>query len=138
MQSAEILFAGLAEGDTRTLRCLEMYRATFVRTYEEAKQALQDSLFRVVVIDLNFDGGRVFDLLQHIRSLARFDGVPVICVQLAEFTAAFSAALERVVRTLGGRAFVDLRGEGDILEQAVQRVCQMVAVELGGPPGTRV
>ena len=51
-QSPEILFAGLPETYTRTLSCLDAYRAACVRTYEEAKQALQERLFRMVVIDL--------------------------------------------------------------------------------------
>ena len=127
---AEILFAGVPDGYTRRLTCLDAHRPTFVKTFDEAKQALEKSLFRLIVIDVRFDESKVFDLLQHIRSLASFDGVPVLCVQLNEFTAAFNAALERAVRSLGGRAFIDLRGEGESAQQAVQRLCQISALEL--------
>ena len=127
--SAEILFAGVPDGDTR-LACLTAHRATFVETFEDAKQALEKTLFRLIVIDVQFDQSRVFELLQYIRSRAGFDGVPVLCVQLDEFTAAFNAALERLVRSLGGRAFIDLRGEGELARQALQRLCQISALEL--------
>jgi CheY-like chemotaxis protein len=44
-----------------------------------------------------------------VRSLATFRGVPVLCVQFAEAGAGIGSALDRLVKRLGGRGFVDLR-----------------------------
>ncbi len=67
--------------DQRLLECLADCRATLVRSFEEAQRALRERWFRMVVIDLNFDNARTFDLLQHVRSIADMNGMPVLCVQ---------------------------------------------------------
>jgi DNA-binding response OmpR family regulator len=133
--TADILIAA-SEVDDRLLECLADCRATLVRTFDEAQRALRDQLFRMVVIDLNFDNVRMFDLLQHIRSLAQCSGVPVLCVQGAEPAAGLGAALDRLVRKLGGEGLVDLRGQAaasaillrrpSIEAQAAARLCILI------------
>lgn len=128
--AADILIAA-TDVDDRLLECLADCHATFVRTFEEAQRVLHERLFRMIVIDLNFDNVRMFDLLQHVRSLADFNGVPVLCVQGSEACAGIGSALDRLVRMLGGRAFVDLRGDDEVLAGAFQRLCHIVGGELG-------
>jgi CheY-like chemotaxis protein len=118
--AADILIAA-TDLDDRLLECLADCRATFVRTFEEAQRALREHLFKMIVVDLNFDNVRMFDLLQHVRSLADFNGVPVLCVQGSEAGAGISAALDRLVRKLGGEAFVDLRGDDEVSERREAR-----------------
>src|SRR5687767_10029348 len=67
--------------DQHLLECLADCRATLVRSFEEAQRVLRERWFRMVVIDVNFDHARTFDLLQHVRSLADMNGMPVLCVQ---------------------------------------------------------
>jgi DNA-binding response OmpR family regulator len=67
--------------DQRLLECLADCRATLVRSFEEAQRVLREHWFRMVVIDVNFDQARTSDLLQHVRSLADMNGMPVLCVQ---------------------------------------------------------
>jgi CheY-like chemotaxis protein len=129
--AADILIAA-SDVDHRLAECLSDCRATFVRTFDEAQRALRERLFRLVVIDLNFDNLRMFDLLEHVRSLARFNGVPVLCVQLAEAGAGIGAALDRLVKRLGAKAFVDLRDGGT---ESLERLCHMVGAELGTQAG---
>jgi DNA-binding response OmpR family regulator len=110
--AADVLIAA-TDIDERLLECLADCRARLVRTFDEAQRALREQLFGIIVIDLNFDNVRMFDLLQHVRSLARFNGVPVLCIQRSEAGTGLGAALDRLVRTLGGKALVDLRGDGE-------------------------
>lgn len=98
--SATGILIAASEVDERLLECLASCRATFVRTFEDAQRALREELFGLIVIDLDFDNLRMFDLLRHVRSLACFNGVPVLCIQGAEGGAGITAALDRVVRTL--------------------------------------
>src|SRR5215510_13464529 len=84
-----------SEVDERLLECLASCRATFVCTFEDAQRALREQFFKLIVIDLNFDNLRMFDLLQHVRSLARFDGVPVLCIRGADGGTGIIAALDR-------------------------------------------
>ena len=124
--SAEILIAA-SELDERLLARVAHCRATLVRTFDEAQRALREHWFGLVVIDLNFDDVRMFDLLEHVRSLAHFKGVPVLCVQLAEAGAGMGAALDRVVKRLGGNAFVDLRTSGTApLQRAASQLCILI------------
>jgi CheY-like chemotaxis protein len=120
-----ILFAA-TEVDERLLECFASFGATFVRTFDDAQRALRDQLFRMIVIDLNFDNVRMFDLLEHVRSLARFNGVPVLCIQGADGEPGITAALDRVVRRLGGKAFLDLRAG----EHATERLRDLIGTEL--------
>jgi DNA-binding response OmpR family regulator len=77
----EILIAA-SDIDERLLECLADCRAMLVRTFEEAHRALGERWFSMVIIDVNFDNARTFELFQHVRALAeRHHGAPVLCVQ---------------------------------------------------------
>lgn len=139
MTSAGDILIAATDVDDRLLHCLADCRATFVRTFEEAQQVLRSRLFKMILIDLNFDNVRMFDLLHYVRSLPGFHGVPVLCVQACEAGAGLSAAFDRLVRMLGGRGFVDLRGNDELLASAIQRLCRIVGAEFGmdTPPRDR-
>jgi CheY-like chemotaxis protein len=127
--ATEVLIAA-PDMDDRVLECLADCRATLVRTFDEAKQALREHLFKLIVIDLNFDEVRMFDLLHHVRSLADCNDVPVVCVQASEAGAGLGAAFDRLVKMFGGKGFVDLRARNDTLAGAFRQLRRIVAGEL--------
>lgn len=131
MSAASDILIAATDVDDRLLECLADFRTTFVRTFDEAQRALRECLFRMIVIDLNFDDVRMFDLLQHVRSLAAFSRVPVLCVQGSDPGPGLGGALDRLVRMLGGEAFVDLRGDEKAAAGAFERLCRVVGAELG-------
>ena len=113
--------------DDRSLECLADCRATLVRTFDEAKHALRERLFKMIVIDLNFDDVRMFELLRHVRSLADCNGVPVVCVQASEAGPGLGAAFDRLVKMLGGKGFVDVRAPNDARAGAFEQLCRIIA-----------
>ena len=127
--ATEVLVAA-TDIDDRLLECLADCRATLVRTFDEAKQALRERLFKMIVIDLNFDEVRMFDLLHHVRSLSDCNDVPVVCVQASDAGAGLGAAFDRLVKMFGGKGFVDLRARNDALAGAFQQLRRIVAGEL--------
>jgi hypothetical protein len=110
---AKVLVADVAEMDERVSHCLPGHDLTFVRTLAEAVRTLRHDGFSMVVIGLHFDESRMFELLSHVRSLPKYNEVPVICVQGLEFTVPepVRRTVDMAVRVLGGTAFVDLRDE---------------------------
>jgi DNA-binding response OmpR family regulator len=76
----EILIAA-SDIDERLLECLADCRAMLVRTFEEAHRALGERWFSMVIIDVNFDNARTFELFHQVRALADRHGAPVLCVQ---------------------------------------------------------
>jgi CheY-like chemotaxis protein len=126
--ATEVLIAA-PDIDDRLLECLADCRATLVRTFDEAKQALRERLFKMIVIDLNFDDVRMFDLLHHVRSRADCNDVPVVCVQASDAGDGLGAAFDRLVKMFGGKGFVDLRARNDTLAGAFQPLCRIVAGE---------
>ena len=110
---AKVLVADVAEMDERIRHCLPGHELTFVRTLAEAVRTLRRDGFGLVVIGLQFDESRMFELLSHVRSLAKYNEVPVVCVQGMEFTVpeAVMRTVDMAVKALSGTAFVDLRDE---------------------------
>ena len=108
--ATEVLIAA-PDIDDRVLECLADCGATLVRTFDEAKQALRERLFKLIVIDLNFDEVRMFDLLHHVRSLADCDDVPVVCVQASEAGAGLGAAFDRLVDVIYAVSSTSLHNE---------------------------
>ena len=125
--TAEILIAATHVSD-RLRDCLADCRATIVGTFDEAKRALHERLFRMIVIDLDFDEIRTFDLLQHVRSLAHLDRVPVLCVRSSDAAPGISAALDRLARMLGGEAFFDLRRDDQVVSGALRTMFERHAL----------
>lgn len=127
--ATEVLIAA-PDMDGRLLACLADCRATLVRTFDEAKQALRERLFKMIVIDLNFDDVRMFELLRHVRSLADCNGIPVVCVQASEAGPGLGAAFDRLVKMFGGKGFVDVRAQNDSRAGAFQQLCRIIAAGL--------
>jgi len=110
---AKVLVADVPEMDERISQCLPGHDLVFVRSISEAIATLRHDGFTLVVIGLHFDESRMFELLTHVRSLAKYDGVPVVCVQGLEFSIPepVMKTVDMPVKALGGTAFVDLRDE---------------------------
>lgn len=110
---AKVLVADVPEMDERMRQCLPGHALVFARTMTEAMATLRHDGFSLVVIGLHFDESRMFELLTHVRSLAKYEDVPVVCVQGLEFVIPepVMKTVNMAVKVLGGTAFVDLRDE---------------------------
>ena len=110
---AKVLVADVPEMDERIRHCLPGHDIVFVRRLAEAIATLRHDGFSLVIIGLHFDESRMFELLSHVRSLSKYDDVPVVCVQGLEFIVpeAVMKTVDMAVKVLGGTAFVDLRDE---------------------------
>jgi CheY-like chemotaxis protein len=110
-QKTRVLVATVPEMDERLRECLPGQELFFVRTLHEAIVALRRNDFQLLVIDLNFDESRMFELLQYVRALPKYEGVPVICVygDHLNLSEAVIHNIDVAVKALGGVAFLDLR-----------------------------
>ena len=114
-----VLCAAVPELDDTLRDCLPGHELTFVRTMHQAVAALRRDGFRLVIIDLNFDESRMFELLQHLRALPKYAGVPVICIygDHLNLSDAVIRNIDVAVKALGGMAFLDLR-DGSLAHRA--------------------
>ena len=112
---ARVLAAAGPELDARIRECLPGHDITFVRTMFEAVGALRHDGFQLLVIELNFDESRMFELLQHIRAQPKYRDARVVCVygDHLNLSAAVVRNINVAVKALGGEAFLDLR-EGSL------------------------
>jgi CheY-like chemotaxis protein len=108
---ARVLCAAVAELDDKLRDCLPGHEISFVRTMHQAISALRSDGFQLLVIDLNFDESRMFELLQYVRALPKYQDVPVICVygDHLNLSDAVIGNIDVAVKALGGMAFLDLR-----------------------------
>jgi CheY-like chemotaxis protein len=108
---AKVLCAAGPEMDERLRECLPGHELTFVRTMYQAIGALRRDGFQLVVIELNFDESRMFELLQHVRALPKYSQVPVICCygDHLKLSGAVVRHIDIAVKALGGVEFLDLR-----------------------------
>ena len=106
-----VLCAAIPELDDKLRDCLPGHEISFVRTMHQAVAALRRDGFRLLVIDLNFDESRMFELLQYVRALPKYHEVPVICTYAdhVSLSDAVIRNIEVAVKALGGMAFLDLR-----------------------------
>lgn len=118
--SPEVLAATVRETNPRIQHCLPDCELTFVRTDIEAERTLLQVPFRPVIIDMQFNGCRMLDLLEYVRALPSYRDVPVVCVQGADLhmSVAVRTNVEQGVRALGGSAFLDIRWNAETLEQS--------------------
>lgn len=123
-----ILVADVADLDAWLARALAAHRLRFVRTVEEALRALGGERFDLLIIGVQFDDSRMFDLLRWARSQGRLDDLPVLCLRQARGALlSFSAnILEVACRALRADAFVDLSSAG---EEAARTAALREAVE---------
>jgi DNA-binding response OmpR family regulator len=110
-----VLVADTAEGDRRIGAILAGYEIAFVRTLEEARRALKDDGFGLVLIGVHFDDSRMFDLLRTLQSTPGKAGRCVVCMRSQRFvsTAITIEGLEIAARTLGCALFLDLTWYAD-------------------------
>jgi hypothetical protein len=123
--------------DEKLRECLPAHDLTFVRTMREALAALRHDGYGLLVIELGFDESRMFELLQYVRALPKYAGVPVICCygDHLSLSDAVVRNIEVAVKALGGLAFLDLR-EGSFSYAPDCRLLGALAVQTGGmlPP----
>ena len=134
---ARVLVAAVPEVDERVRECLPGHELTFVRTMHESISALRRDGFRLLVIDLNFDESRMFELLQYVRVLPKYRDVPVICThgEHLNLSDAVIRNIDVAVKALGGMAFLDLR-DGSLAHHAdCSRLGRMAEQASFRPPG---
>jgi hypothetical protein len=130
--STKVLVANVPEMDEKVRGCLPGHDLTFVRTMPEAMRELRHDGFQLVVIGLEFDEHRMLELLQYVRSLSHYAGVPVVCVH-AEYLNLSDAAMKNIdvaVKALGGLAFLNL-GDGVLSYKQDCNFLDRVAIESG-------
>lgn len=113
--SKKILVADTPEGDHRISEILSGYHLTFVRTMDEARDALAAQQFALVLIGVHFDDSRMFDLMRHLQASGGHAGCAVICMRSQHFvsTAITIEGLEIATRALGCHLFLDLTWYAD-------------------------
>ncbi len=129
-QKAKVLIAE-GPGISREIReTLSRHEVTTVRTFDEAQHALEHGRFRLVLIDLQFEESRMFELLELLHSLDGYANVPVVCVQGIDRRVSTSIRLNmnHAVRALGGRAFFDLRAADEMTVQTCEYLRQVIAL----------
>lgn len=132
-ETARVLVAEGPDMNVRIRESLSEYEVTSVRTFDDARSALQEHDFRLVLIDLQFEEGRMFDLLEHLRSLARCKGVPVVCLQGTDrrVSSCIRKNMNHAVKALGGKAFFDLRAEEEMTAQTCDYLRQILSLPEG-------
>lgn len=91
----------------------DSYRLVFCHTMEAAKAALEDGV-DIVVSGVHFDGGAVFDLLQHVRSSKVFGTLPFFVMldtsRRYNYSRAIVHGMRSASKALGASGFTDLGG----------------------------
>src|SRR5437899_9265582 len=73
-KKSRILVACVQEAYTRLFAIFTGHELTFVTTLADAQTALRADHFNVIMIGVNFDESRMFDLLQHVRADSKLPG----------------------------------------------------------------
>jgi chorismate mutase len=84
----------------------------------------------LILIDLQFEESRMFELLEYLRALEGYEAVPVVCVQGSDrrVSASIRVNLNHAVRAMGGRAFFDLRAADEMTAQTCEYLRQVLAL----------
>ncbi len=130
--TARVLVADVPEMDEKIRECLPGHELTFVRTMQQAISALRHDGYQLVVISLDFDESRMFELLQHVRALPKYKEVPVVCVhdQIHNLGDAVVKNIDVAVKALGGLALLNL-ADGAIEYRRDCSFLDHVAIESG-------
>ena len=104
-----ILVADIPESDRRLSEVLDGHELAFARTLGEAQRLLASATFDLIVIGVQFDDSRMFDLVRHVRSVGQ-DKPPVACVRCHRFTspALSIEGLELAAQAATCNLFLDL------------------------------
>ena len=78
-EKARILVACVRGAYPRLFAILSGNELAFVSTSSAAHAALRDDGFKLILIGLSFDESRMFELLQHVRADAKYNGAAVVC-----------------------------------------------------------
>ena len=127
-----VLVAVVPDMDEKLRECLPEHHLTFVRSMLDAVSALRHDGFQLIVIGLDFDESRMLELLQYVRSLPKYQDVPVICVHGAHMnlSEAVMKNIDVAVKALGGLAFLNL-GDGVLNYKTDCAFLDRVAIESG-------
>jgi CheY-like chemotaxis protein len=112
---ASILVADVPETDRRLWSILEGHQLAFVRMLEEAMRVLGSQKYDLLLVGVQFDDSRMFELTRRVRSDSGGRDLPVVCFRgFRRGTIAISTeTLEIVCRALNANAFVDLTNYAD-------------------------
>jgi len=129
-ETARVLVAE-GPGINREIRdSLARYDVTIVHTFDEAQRVLEQQRFGLVLIDLQFEESRMFELLEYLHALEGYEAVPVVCVQGTDrrVSASIRLNMNHAVRAMGGRAFFDLRAADEMTAQTCEYLRQVLAL----------
>jgi len=104
-----VLVAEVPSVAARLRAILGEYDCTRVRTLAEARRALAREPYNLVVICVQFNESRMFELLEHIVNDERLVDTPVVCLRDEEGPASPPAGIALSAKALGARFFLDLR-----------------------------
>ena len=104
-----VLVAEVPSVAPRLRAILGEYDCTSVGTLAEARRALAREPFNLVVICVQFNESRMFELLEHIVNDERLVDTPVVCLRDEEGPASPPAGIALSAKALGARFFLDLR-----------------------------
>ena len=108
VQGKEILLA--VEDCRRLERILAGHRVTIPHSVDEAKAALEQHEFHMVILGVLFDESRMFELLRLVRTFAKNRLTPVVCVLASDSRLSDVAieGLDHAVKAMLANAFINL------------------------------
>jgi hypothetical protein len=108
-----VLVADVPDMDERYRRILPDVHLVFARTLPSALSALNRGSHSLLIVGMNFDESRMFELLSQVKPLP--SAPPVVCVRECRILSDLNAAhgVDVAVRELGAREFLDLRSIPD-------------------------
>ncbi len=98
------------EGVERLQRVLVGHHLTMVTSVEEAKAELQKREFAMIILGVNFDESRMFELLRLARTYKMNQVSPVVCMLTTESRLSDVAieGLDHAVKAMLANAFLNL------------------------------
>jgi PleD family two-component response regulator len=103
-----VLVAVSDETRPRVERVLAGHDLVIARSSMEAEKALARHDFALIVLGVNFDESRMFELLAYVRAQERHHVVPVLCVlgSSRRLTAMAVEAIDRAAKAMLANAFL--------------------------------
>jgi hypothetical protein len=123
-----VLIADVPEMEEVLRSCFSSRAVTYVYYFDTAVRALRVGAFGMVVIGLQFDESRMFQLVQFVRCLPRYDNTPVVCIRgmPSILSAAAREGIRQAVLASGGDAFVDFGLAPRDVDELRQRLADVV------------
>jgi DNA-binding NtrC family response regulator len=135
--SKNILVADTPDADRRIAAILPGYDLVFVRTLDQAQQALARAQFALVLIGVHFDESRMFDLLSYMR--IAMPRLPVVCCAMMQTQLSEAAMHDLTVaaRELGAVDFIDMRQLASADYRTRNEFAERIISRLAAPPASR-